>query len=227
MIQLLFAGVFLITVFPVLLRLCLTAENSEARLVRFGLAGRLIPAIFLALIGIVQLNWLPDVTALNVFRLINSAIFFIIETPMHEFGHFALMPLGKMASIFGGSLMEVLIPGALFAFFLSKRCPLLSSYMLFFVGRNLIYIAWYMSTARVRENFLALSIDQNPDMHDWFQLFSAWGVLEQDRTIAMVTRAGGIGVMIISLIFMLFLSKQSGEQSSAREVIAANPAQNL
>jgi len=210
MIQLLFAGVFLITVFPVLVRLCLSAKLVEAFLNRLGFAPRFLVASFFTLIALAQLNWLANGRVFNFFQLLNRSVFYyLIDVPIHETGHFMFLPLGEISSVFGGSFLEVAVPAGLFLFFLLRACPRLATFMLFFVGHHLVHVAEYMSTARRRSELVMLSLEQNPDMHDWYILFNRWGVLEHDVEFANLTRYAALVILLLALLLMLFPLRQA------------------
>ena len=224
MIQLLFAGIFVSVILPVLWTLGKSRHQAEARLSVGGRFTCIGIALFLALIGADQITHKCGYNVLSFFggspstvNLVNHAVFdMLIGIPIHEFGHFLFMPLGTTMHILGGSLLEVGLPAALFVWFLLERCARLACISLFFVAHRLFYVSWYMSSARSRrDGFLALSLDQNPDHHDWYQLFNRWGLLEQDTQIAFLTRVMGVVVLVLALVFLVLLpSPQEVESDS-------------
>lgn len=218
MIQALFAGVFLIVWMPVIFRLVATRHDIEKRLSSLGRTSRVVIAILMAflLAGALQRD-LP-IPGLQYARMLSStAGQYVLSIPLHELGHFAFAPFGETMRVLGGSLLEVLLPLLLFAFFLAARCPQLAAFLLFIAGYHCIHVALYMATAHAPDSTLLLSLDQNPETHDWWRLFTWWGLLEHDEQISTCTIAVGMFIGLASMI-ALFVFEGGARQNEVSSV---------
>ena len=109
---------------------------------------------------------------------------------LHEAGHPLVGILGARATVYGGTLFQLLFPLAA-AWHFRRAANLIGMAAAFvWLGENLFNIARYMADARIQELPLVGSGD-----HDWAEIFSRWGVLHLDGRIAGMTR--GIGVLLI------------------------------
>ena len=125
---------------------------------------------------------------------------------IHEAGHPLFSYLGDFMQVFGGTLFQLLVPFLLAMAFYVRRQPIGFSLFLFFVFENLLYVAQYMSTARSLEGqYIAIGAgamdgsEMDPNMHDWHNLFTRFGVLNQDIEISKYTHTlawlGMLGVV--------------------------------
>lgn len=198
MVQALFAVVFVSVLLPVFLQLYREGKSIEAALNRLGMAGKIFLALLFVGIAAAQAKVLPTDSFFGPILLLDNVVFeYLFLVPIHETGHFLFMPLGTDMSYLGGSLLQVCLPAIFSFYFLSQRLVSLGSIFLFLTGRHMVQMAQYMESAHNPSSVLLLSLDQNPETHDWFHLFSKAGLLNYDTTIAMGTRV--IAYLIISL----------------------------
>jgi len=125
-----------------------------------------------------------------------------IDLAVHEFGHMLFMPfgwpfLGETMVIAGGAVTQVAFPLIFVGYFLfSKRHRDLHASMvcLWWASMNVLGVAIYAADARARKLMLITGATGQEDDsgHDFYNLFSQWGVLKRDTIYAgrMRTIAG-------------------------------------
>ena len=118
---------------------------------------------------------------------------------IHEAGHLVFGWFGAALGLWGGTLLELLVPLALAAYFTIHRQTTGVAFTIFFFFENLLYISVYMGDARAQALPLVTVGDPEAGGHDWFLIFSRLGVLPLDTRIARAVRAlgwlGMLGVM--------------------------------
>lgn len=213
MIQALFAGVFLLVWLPVIVKLCMRTKAAEQTLARLGTPGRVGIAACMSALTFTQLGWIGSDGTFGFLSLVNGgAMQYVVSIPMHELGHFLFMPLGEMMTVLGGSLLEVLLPSILFVWFFKRECSGLASFALYLAGYGLIHVAAYMGTARNHDGMVFLSLDQNPETHDWFRLFGWWGLLEHDTTVSAITTCIGVVVVLLAITLLFIVPQTAGDE---------------
>lgn len=93
---------------------------------------------------------------------------------IHEGGHFVFRPLGETMYLLGGSIMQVLAPGAWIAAALYERSKL-AALALFFTGYSLVDVSVYIKDAETR--VLPL-IGGRGTSHDWWTVLSRHDALD-------------------------------------------------
>ncbi len=122
---------------------------------------------------------------------------------VHEAGHLLFGWLGAMLGLWGGTLLELLVPLGLAAYFAFHRQTTGAVFAAFFFFENFLYIATYMADARAQMLPLVTVGDPSLGGHDWFQIFSRLGVLPHDTLIAGWTRALGWVGMLASVAWLV------------------------
>lgn len=107
---------------------------------------------------------------------------------VHEGGHNLFGWFGPTLGLWGGTLLQWLVPFLLAAYFFTQRQTTGFVFSLFFFFENWLYTATYMADAR--DQALPLVTTGDPDFveHDWYAIFSSLGVLNDDTKIAAVVR---------------------------------------
>ena len=126
---------------------------------------------------------------------------------IHEAGHPLFSYLGDFMTVLGGTLFQLLVPFLLAMAF---------SLFMVVVFENLLYVAQYMSTARSLEGqYIAIGAgamsgdEMDPNMHDWHNLFSRFGLLQRDIEISQSThRLAWIG-MLATIAWFTYRAYQS------------------
>jgi hypothetical protein len=110
---------------------------------------------------------------------------------VHEGGHNLLGWFGPTLGLWGGTLLQWLVPFLLAAFFFTQRETAGFVFSLFFFFENWLYTATYMADARVQALPLVTTGDSDFVEHDFYAIFSSLGVLNHDTQIAAVVRVLG------------------------------------
>jgi hypothetical protein len=142
-----------------------------------------------------------------------------IDLAIHEFGHMLFMPfgipfLGRTMVILGGSLTQVAFPLLFVGYFLRKvdgrrRDVFAATICLWWSSINLLDVAIYCADSRAGELMLLDGLTgKESDGHDWNNLLTGWGLLDQDTVIARWMRATAALVCIASLAVAVWSALQ-------------------
>lgn len=111
---------------------------------------------------------------------------------VHEGGHLLFGWFGRTLGLWGGTLLEWLVPLLLAAYFFHERQTVAFAFCLFFFFENWLYTATYMADARAMVlPLVTAGGDSDYIEHDWNTIFSSLGVLPYDTSIAAVIRFMG------------------------------------
>ena len=121
---------------------------------------------------------------------------------VHEGGHNLFGWFGSTLGLWGGTLLQWLVPFLLAAYFFTERQSTGFVFCLFFFFENWLYTATYMADARAQ--VLPLVTTGDPDFveHDFYAIFSSLGVLNHDTQIAAVVRLLGWCGMIAVVVWL-------------------------
>lgn len=119
-----------------------------------------------------------------------------VNLPFHEFGHLFFGVLGETAGVWGGTLMQLIIPAGILLYFLVRKETGGVFFSSFWLGENLLNIAVYINDART----LALPLVGGGE-HDWNIILGHFGMLRHDHTIAGVVKALGWFIMIAATLW--------------------------
>jgi hypothetical protein len=110
---------------------------------------------------------------------------------VHEGGHNLFGWFGPTLGLWGGTLLEWLVPFLLALYFFTRRQTTGFVFCAFFFFENWLYTATYMADARAQELPLVTTGDADFVEHDFHAIFSSLGVLDYDTKIAAVVRLLG------------------------------------
>ena len=110
---------------------------------------------------------------------------------VHEGGHNLFGWFGPTLMLWGGTLLQWLVPFLLAAYFFTQRETAGFAFCLFFFFENWLYTATYMADARAQELPLVTTGDPDFVEHDFYAIFCSMGVLNYDTKIAAVVRILG------------------------------------
>jgi hypothetical protein len=109
----------------------------------------------------------------------------------HEAGHPLFGLLSDRLTVYGGTLGQLVFPIVVTVAFWARREAASFALAVVWLCENLWNIARYMADARAQELPLV-----GGGEHDWTEIFSRWGALQQDTSIAGFVRlVGWIGVL--------------------------------
>src|SRR5215813_5046540 len=137
------------------------------------------------------IGWLVFYAAFLIYALCNSGQFLFIDCAnlvVHEGGHLLFGWFGSTIGLWGGTLLQWLVPLLLAAYFFSKGQTTAFVFCLFFFFENWLYTAGYMADARAMQLPLVTVGDPELAEHDWHAIFTSLGCLDYDTTIAAVVR---------------------------------------
>jgi hypothetical protein len=137
----------------------------------------------------------------------------------HEAGHLFFGVLGSTLGLYGGTLGQLVFPIVAGTSFWRRRQAVgvaLSGVWLF---ENFLNIARYMADARAQ--LLPLV---GGGEHDWYHIFSRWGLLNRDTDIAALTQMLGWLGMIGC---MLWLWRRSSAERHGQDKVAGVPSRRL
>src|ERR1700686_4998094 len=148
-------------------------------------------------------GWLIFYAAFLVYAFSAHGGFLFIDNAnlvVHEGGHNLFGWFGPTLGLWGGTLLQWLVPFLLAAYFFTQRQVTGFVFCLFFFFENWLYTATYMADPRALVLSLVTTGDPEFAKHDFNTIFSSLNVLAYDTTIAAVVRllgwCGMIGVVI-------------------------------
>jgi hypothetical protein len=162
--------------------------------------------VALTVFALVLMRWMstdPD----GYLRILDD-----INLVIHEAGHPLFSIFGEWPSWWGGTLMQLLVPGAIAGVFWYQRSALSAAFAGIWFFENFHYIAWYIADARTQELPLA-----GGGEHDWATILGHHGLLAKDTAIAAnVNKFGYVGI-VVCLIFVaaVYFQQRSRVPASA------------
>ena len=115
---------------------------------------------------------------------------------VHEGGHMLFGWFGHTLGIWGGTILQWLVPLLLAAYFFRERQTAAFAFCMFFFFENWLYTATYMADARAMALPLVTTGDSDFIEHDWHTIFSSLGLLQYDTAIAGIVRLLGWAGML-------------------------------
>jgi hypothetical protein len=130
---------------------------------------------------------------------------------VHEGGHNLFRWFGPTPCLWGGTILQWMVPFLLAAYFFAHRQTTGFVFCLFFFFENWLYTATYMADARAQVLPLVTTGDPEFAEHDFFRIFTSLGVLDYDTRIAAVVRLlGWCGMIAIVVWFARQKTAKSG-----------------
>ena len=124
---------------------------------------------------------------------------------VHEGGHPLFGWFGPTLGLWGGTLLQWLVPFLLAVYFFVARQKSAFVFCTFFFFENWLYTATYMADARAMVlPLVTAGGDSDYIEHDWNAIFSSLGVLQYDTTIAGVVRFLGWCGMIAVVVWFVW-----------------------
>lgn len=138
--------------------------------------------------------WLVFYAIFLLYAFHNRSGFLFIDSAnliVHEAGHLLFGWFGPTLGIWGGTLLQWLVPFLLAGYFFVQRQMAGFAFALFFFFENWLYTATYMADARAMALPLVTTGDSDYIEHDWNTIFTSLGVLPYDARIAGTIRFFG------------------------------------
>ena len=164
-----------------------------------------------------MLGWAVFYLLFLVYAAANTSGFLFLDHAnlmIHEAGHVVFGFDGETLQILGGTLAQIIVPAICAVVFFRRRETQAVAFCAFWMFENLLYIATYMGDARTSALPLVGS-----DESDWTLLFTRWGVLQSDRTIAAWTRGvGWIGMLAtVAWLAWMYVTRSGSASRESRD----------
>ncbi len=128
-----------------------------------------------------------------------------VDLVFHEAGHVIFGLFGEFIGILGGSLMQVLIPAVVVAYFFMHRQPYSAAVTLFWVAQSLFNVSVYARDAQARVLPLLGGEDT---LHDWNYLLGKLGLLRWDQAVGDLIYIAGLVALAMSVLGGLYFSRE-------------------
>ena len=139
----------------------------------------------------VVLGWLVFYVLFLIYAFRQHGGFLFIDSAnlvVHEGGHMLFGWFGQTLGLWGGTILQWLVPLLLAAYFFRQRQPAAFVFCAFFFFENWLYTATYMADARAMVLPLVTTGDSDYVEHDWNVIFSSLKILPYDTRIAAIVR---------------------------------------
>ncbi len=140
------------------------------------------------------IGWILFYCAFLLYALADKTGFLFVDyvnLMIHEGGHLLFGWLGQTPGLWGGTILQWLVPALLAAYFFTQRHTTGFAFCLFMLFENFLYTSVYMADARAQVLPLVAVGDVDSAPHDWAAIFASLGLLQHDTKIAAVVRAAG------------------------------------
>jgi hypothetical protein len=121
-----------------------------------------------------------------------------VNLPVHEAGHLIFGLFGGTIGLWGGTLMQILMPALFAAYFFRRREIPGTAFSAFWTGESLLNIARYVADARAMDLPLV-----GGGEHDWNLILSGLRLLPYDTRIADALRLFGWTIMILAAAWFI------------------------
>jgi hypothetical protein len=131
-----------------------------------------------------------------------------VNLVVHEGGHLLFGWFGQTLGVWGGTILQCLVPFLLAVFFLVQRQPQGFAFCSFFFFENWLGIGTYMADARAMVLPLVTTGDPELAEHEWHKIFSSLGLLQYDTRIGGTVRFLGFSGMIAVMLWVAWRAYQ-------------------
>ena len=121
---------------------------------------------------------------------------------VHEGGHLLFGWFGSTLGLWGGTILQWLVPLLLATYFFHERQLPAFVFCMFFFFENWLYTATDMADARAMVLPLVTTGDSDYVEHDWNTIFISLGILPYDTKIAAVVQFLGWCVMLACVTWL-------------------------
>jgi hypothetical protein len=152
-----------------------------------------------AVVLLILVGWTWSLTRATIeSNAVGASFLHLIDLPFHEAGHVIFMPFGQFLMALGGSLMQLIVPGALTVVFLTRhRDPFGAAVTTWWFGENLLDLAPYINDARnLTLVLIGGKTGAEVEGHDWEFILMSLGWLQHDHTLAKLAHFFGTLIMV-------------------------------
>jgi hypothetical protein len=141
--------------------------------------------------------------AMNSFLHLPDLVF-------HEAGHILFLPFGQFMTVFGGSLLQFLVPVIAAVAFVRQEDPFSAAICGWWAGQNLVDLAPYIADARALQLvLLGGKTGAEVEGHDWEFILTQLRVTHLDRQLGYTAYGLGILIMVAALVYAGTLVRKS------------------
>jgi hypothetical protein len=140
-----------------------------------------------------------------------------VHLPIHEGGHLLFGWLGETLGLWGGTLLQLLVPALLAASFAVRRELPGTTFCAFAFFHSLTGVATYMADAlRLELPLVTVGGAGDEVEHDWVRIFSSLGVLSHAIQIGNFTRLVAWAGMVGTVMWFAWRSSRQTDISGAK-----------
>ena len=137
-----------------------------------------------------------------------------IHLPIHEGGHLLFGWFGATLGLWGGTILQLLVPALLVAAFVVRADLLGTTFCSIAFFHSLTGVATYMIDALRRElPLVTVGAPAEDAEHDWVHIFSNLGVLPHAIQIGTATRVIAWTGLLATLVWFCWRYKQQAANS--------------
>jgi hypothetical protein len=126
-----------------------------------------------------------------------------LHLPIHEGGHLLFGWLGETLGLWGGTLLQLIVPALLAVSFAARQELPGTTFCVFAFFHSLTGVATYMADALRRElPLVTVGAVADEAQHDWVRIFTSLGVLPHAIQIGNITRLIAWAGMVGSVALM-------------------------
>lgn len=130
-----------------------------------------------------------------------ESVLHLVNLVFHEAGHVLFAPFGRVLTVAGGSLLQVLVPVACAVALWRARDRFGATVGVWWAGQSLLDLAPYIADARaLRLVLLGGKTGAEVEGHDWEFLLATFGWLRHDVALGQAAHVAGLGVMAVALV---------------------------
>lgn len=150
-----------------------------------------------------------------VHALTNTSGFLILDyvnLPIHEAGHLIFGIFGPTLGLWGGTLMQLIMPVCFAIYFALRGETAGAAFGAFWFGENCLYASVYIADARA----MLLPLVGGGE-HDWNTILSRLHLLRSDKDIADGVRFLGWAIMVLAVAWFVSKRKRAGSSGGNGE----------
>jgi hypothetical protein len=150
-------------------------------------------------------RWIPSIIIfpIAIYWILNRGEYGLldnIDLVIHEAGHFFFSFFGKFIYTLGGTLMQIILPSIIAAFFFRNNYRTGVQFGLLWLGQNFINISVYAADARAQKLPL---LGGKKVYHDWHYLLGELGLLNSDYIVGYTFLGIAIIIFLVAVLMPL------------------------